>query len=223
MKQTIQIFFLTLFTITLSAQSNIEEELGAWYMYFWQVDLDNSKIGFQGDVQYRHWNIIGDMEQLLLRGGATYELTDNTLGTIGYANITTGEFGDSDETINENRIYQEILISHSVSKYVKLRHRYRYEQRWVDDQDLRTRYRYNLFLTIPLKDKFYLSFYNELFINGQRDIGQGREVRLFDRNRFYGALGMKLSNKHNVQLGLMNQKTNNVSKAQLQFSLHSKF
>ena len=69
----------------------------------------------------------------------------------------------------------------------------------------------------------YLAFYNELFINGQRDIGDGNSVEYFDRNRFYGGVGYGLSDSLRVQFGLMNQTTDEISKNQLQFSLHHSF
>ena len=64
-------------------------------------------------------------------------------------------------------------------------------QRLVEYQLFSTRYRYNLFLNVPLNAKalspkaIYLALYNELFINGQTDIGDGREVEIFDRNWFF--------------------------------------
>ena len=39
------------------------------------------------------------------------------------------------------------------------------------------------------KNTIYLALYNEIFINGQRDIGNGNSIEIFDRNRFYAALG----------------------------------
>jgi len=169
------------------------------------------------------WNIAGDLEQILLRGGLTYKATDQALLTLGYGNITTGAYGDSDDTFNESRIYQEVLLGHKISKWVRLKHRFRYEQRWASDTDFRTRYRYNLFMTIPLTQKLlakgglYLSFYNELFISGIRSEG----APVFDRNRFYGAVGYAIHNNHKVQLGIMQQSTNNWTKNQLQLSVHS--
>jgi len=68
----------------------------------------------------------------------------------------------------------------------------------------------------------YLALYNELFINGQRDIGDGNSVELFDRNRFYAALGYVIRNGLKVQFGIMNQTTDGWSKNQLQFSCHHK-
>ncbi len=43
------------------------------------------------------------------------------------------------------------------------------------------------------KGAIYLSFYNELFINGERDIGNDRRVDHFDRNRFFTALGYSMT------------------------------
>ena len=71
------------------------------------------------------------------------------------------------------------------------------------------------------KNTIYLALYNELFINGQRDIGSG-SVELFDRNRLYVALGYVLKKGLKIQMGIMNQSTDNWSKNQLQFSLHHK-
>lgn len=228
--KSIFLAFTLLAILPSAGHSQVDgDQMGAWYMYFWNAKLGTKKLGLQGDVQFRNWNIAGDLEQLLLRGGLTYRATDQTLLTLGYAHITTGEFGDGDATTSESRVYQEALLSHKISKRVLLRHRFRYEQRWVVEQDFRTRYRYNLFLTIPLTAKLmeaggvYLSLYNELFINGQKDIGAGSTVAIFDRNRIYGAIGYIVRSGLNIQLGTMKQTTNSWSKNQLQLSVHSTF
>lgn len=69
----------------------------------------------------------------------------------------------------------------------------------------------------------YLALYNELFINGERSIGDGRTVEVYDRNRLYGAVGYILKDGLKVQAGFMNQNTDNWSKNQFQLSLHHKF
>ncbi|MEM7513219.1 MAG: DUF2490 domain-containing protein [Bacteroidota bacterium] len=210
----------------VSAQVD-EDQLGAWYMYFWSASVNESPWGFQGDIQVRNWNIAGDLEQLLLRGGVTYTPKATKLKlTFGYAFIATGEPGDGDATVQESRIYQEALLPQTVGKRGFLTHRFRFEQRWVDDQDFRTRFRYNIFINIPFnqpnlkKGAIYLALYNELFVNAQKDIGNGRTVEYFDRNRTYGAIGHSLSDKLRMQLGYMQQTTNAWSKGQLQLSLH---
>ena len=207
-----------------------EDQLGAWYMYFFNKKFKNSQFGLQGDYQFRFWNGGGDLEQVLLRTGITYSPKNaDILFTMGYANITTGAFGESNRTVIEHRIYQEGLFSQKVGSRFLLTHRFRVEQRWVEDQDFRTRYRYNLFVNIPLNDTalgkgvFYVALYNEIFINGQRDIGEGRSVEYFDRNRTYMGLGFGLKNNLRIQLGGMRQTTDNWAKNQAQFSLHHNF
>lgn len=214
-----------------AGQSAIDEsQVGAWYMYFFNKSFENSRFGIQGDYQFRFWNAGSDLEQILLRTGMTYKPDNaNILFTLGYGNITTGEFGESRNTFNESRIYQEALMPHSVGKRFLFTHRFRYEQRFVDDQDFRTRFRYNLFLNVPIngldltEKVFYLALYNEIFINGERNIGDSRSVELFDRNRTYLGLGYGLLNGLRMQLGWMRQETDNWVKSQAQISLHHNF
>ncbi len=211
-----------------NAQIN-ENQTGAWYMYFFNATFKESSWGVQGDIQYRNWDIAGDLEQLLLRGGITYKPKNaNIKLTLGYGNVTTGSFGSDNSTTTESRIYQEALFPVKFGSRVYTNHRFRYEQRFVENQDFRTRYRYNLFFNIPLNkaamdDKtLYLAVYNELFINGQRNIGNGNTVEVFDRNRLYGALGYMIKKGLKIQLGLMRQTTNSWSKNQIQVSFHQK-
>jgi len=196
-----------------------QSQTGAWYMYFYTHQFKNSQFGIQGDFQYRDWQGLGDKEQLLLRSGFTYTPKNaNIKFTLGYGNVTSGIPGSSDDTSAESRIYQEALIPQKFGR-LYLTHRFRYEQRFVENQDFRTRYRYNLFLNIPINKKelspktIYAALYNELFINGQQDIGNNQTVELFDRNRTYLGLGYVLNEKIRFQLGWMNQKTNTWEKA----------
>jgi len=207
-----------------------EDETGAWYMYFFNAPSQKSQWGLQGDVQYRNWDLCCDLEQLLLRGGLTWRpKSGDAMFTLGYANITYGAFGSSSATTKENRTYQEALLPQKISERFYLRHRFRYEQRWVDNQDFRTRYRYAIFIDVPLnktdlkKGAWYLAFYDEIFLNGQRDIGDGNTVEIFGQNRLYGALGYSLSDKIRLQGGYMYQYSDSVQKGQIQLSLHQTF
>jgi hypothetical protein len=213
------------------AQAQIDEdELGAWYMYLWSAPLDARRIGFQGDIQYRNWDRFGDLEQLLIRGGVTISPEGGrSTYTFGLAHITSGAFGSSSATISEKRLYQEALVPAHVGRKIFLTHRFRFEQRWVDGQDFRTRLRYFFGLNFPFNQDtlsagaIYLSFYNELFVNLEKNIGDGRSVDTFDRNRAYLALGYSVSDAMRVQFGYMFQKTETVDKNQLQFTAIHRF
>ncbi|UZD23563.1 DUF2490 domain-containing protein [Algoriphagus halophytocola] len=231
MNKTFLILLLSIFTYSASAQTAIDEDqLGAWYMYFYSMKFKESQFGMQGDFQYRAWNMASDKEQLLLRSGFTYSPREaNITFTLGYAYISTGAFGESSANVLENRIYQEALLPQKVGGRFYLTHRFRFEQRWVEGQDFRTRFRYNIFMNIPLnkpslqKDAVYLALYNEIFINGQKNVNAGSSVELFDRNRTYLGLGYGLRDNLRVQAGWMKQTTNSWAKGQLQFSLHHSF
>ena len=66
------------------------------------------------------------------------------------------------------------------------------------------RLRYFLAINIPLgragaeKRPFYLSAYNEIFMDTKKE-------RAFDRNRLYGGLGYRLNPKIRFEFGYMNQ------------------
>lgn len=220
------ISILLLFVSFNSLAQIDEDKLGMWYMYFWNKDFKNSRWGLHGDYQYRSWNILNDQEQLLLRSGITYRPKDtNVKLTAGYAFINSRAYGESNSGNVENRIYQEALMPQKVGKRFMFTHRFRFEQRFAND-DFRTRWRYNLFLNVPLNNTnldpktYYLALYNELFINGQRSLGGGRSVEIYDRNRTYLGIGYVFKPALRAQLGIMRQATDSWIKSQGQVSLH---
>lgn len=211
------------FSLPFYAQNS---ETGAWYMYFGNARFKNSPLSLHLEAQYRNHNIIGDLEQLLLRSGLQYNLKDNAATfTAGYGFIRSEPEGSDNSAFTaENRIYQEALLRQGIGR-VRLMHRFRYEQRFIRDRDFRTRYRYALFINTPISQKnmskkaIYLALYNEVFING-RKIDNGP---IFDRNRAYAALGYMLTDRLGIQAGYMSQMLENSEKGQLQLSLHHNF
>jgi len=223
--------FLILGLYSLSGLAQVDQgQTGAWYMYMWNTENRETGYGWQGDIQHRNWDTTKDLEQLLIRGGFTWRPDNGPIKyTVGYAHITSGTFGPSNNKSEENRIYQEALVGQTIGNRLQLSHRFRFEQRWVDGQDFRTRFRYFLGLNYPFnqdtlgKGAVYLSLYNELFVNLNRDIGDGREVDYFDRNRAYAALGYSVSDSMRLQFGYMWQENRNFGSGQLQFNLLHSF
>ena len=59
----VTIFIVCLITCisqTSIAQIN-EDKLGAWYMYFSNTNFGEGPWGVQGDIQYRNWDLGGDL------------------------------------------------------------------------------------------------------------------------------------------------------------------
>ena len=191
-----------------------ESDFGNWLIYIGNKKL-NSKWNIHNEIQYRNYNAIGDLEQLLIRTGIGYNLTEsNNNILLGYGYILSENYiGDTDEkvSINEHRIFQQFITKQDLWK-VKLTHRYRFEQRFVED-DFKMRFRYFLSLQIPFNNQegvtkyFYGSAYNEIFLN--------TESNVFDRNRVYAGLGYKLNSALRFELGYMSQLFENSSRDQL--------
>ncbi|WP_418636484.1 DUF2490 domain-containing protein [Winogradskyella sp.] len=193
-------FLLALPFFTFAQDSNF----GNWLIYIGNKKLD-SKWNIHNEVQYRSYNIIDDLEQLLIRTGVGYNLSDNNDNILlGYGYILSENYIDDtgDKTsVNEHRIFQQFTTKQKVGK-VGLSHRYRFEQRFVED-DFKMRFRYFLGVKIPLqykeeaKNPLYVSLYNEIFLNTKSSV--------FDRNRVFGGIGYTFSDNLRLELGYMNQ------------------
>lgn len=222
MKKLLTSVLISVFCIPSFAQD--ESDLGSWYMYFGNFRFSETPWAIHGEIQYRNNNILGDLEQLLLRTGVQYNLKSGQVSFLaGYASITTGFPGESSDKFHENRIYQEVILRQKLGR-VGLMHRYRYEQRWIAESDFRTRFRYGIFVNVPLNKKelneegaVYAQLYDEIFINGEKP-DSSATIQYFDRNRIYLGLGYRTSTKLALQFGIMEQTSNFFSKTQLQFS-----
>ncbi|MCF6296105.1 MAG: DUF2490 domain-containing protein [Flavobacteriaceae bacterium] len=213
MKKIFFIFSL-LSSVLISAQEN---KTGNWLMYFGTNKI-SEKFSIHTEIQFRNHTITpNNTEQLLLRTGLNYHFSEKAFVTAGYAYIPSYVFDSerkSPET-EEHRIWQQLILTNKIGR-VKFEHRYRIEQRWVN-QDYKNRFRYRLMLFIPLnkpkieKGSLFLGIYDEIFVNTKETF--------FDRNRLYGALGYQFNKATSVQVGMMHQQVNDFGKWYLQFAL----
>lgn len=181
-----------------------DSNLGNWLIYIGSKKV-NDRWNIHHEVQYRNYNAIGDLEQLLLRTGVGYNLTPgNNNFLLGYGFIRSENYVglDEKEGVDEHRIFQQFITKQKIGKF-KVQHRYRFEQRFVAE-NFKMRYRYflavNYPLTTPTEEKtqeWYLSAYNEIFLNSKENV--------FDRNRLYGGVGCRINKGLRLELGYMNQ------------------
>ena len=205
-KENISIKPAAIFLIILLPFFGISQEsnLGNWLIYIGSKKVDQ-KWNIHHEVQYRNYNALGDLEQLLLRTGLGYNLAENNNNILlGYGFIHSQNYIDgTDEKlqVNEHRIFQQFITKQKISS-IGIQHRFRFEQRFVE-VDFKLRFRYFLAFTVPLNQKemldktLYLSAYNEIFLNSKD--------RVFDRNRLYGGLGFKFNKNIRFEAGYMNQ------------------
>jgi hypothetical protein len=202
MKKKIKVAILILgLILPISAQSQ-DSDFGNWLIYIGNKKL-SQKWNLHNEVQYRNYNTIGDLEQLLLRVGLGYTFNESKNNVLlGYGYILSENYLDNNTdkvSVNEQRIFQQFTSKQKIG-IVSLNHRYRFEQRFVQS-DFKMRLRYFLGLNIPLtkkeNNKLYFSAYNEIFLN--------TEPAVFDRNRLYGGIGFRINKNIRLEAGYMNQ------------------
>ncbi len=208
--------FCLLAVLFLTANVNAQKtDTGNWFIYFGNQKINN-RWNWHNEVQYRNYNFAGDLQQLLLRTGIGYNLSENNNNILlGYGYIYSEPYiaeTDDKTNTNEHRIYQQFITKQQFGR-VNMQHRYRFEQRFIED-DFKMRARYFLSLNVPInkkvmdKNAVYLSAYNEIFIN--------TEASYFDRDRIYGGLGYCFSKSLKMELGVMSQIQQNSSRTQFQ-------
>jgi len=198
----LSIIIILLFSASASLAQ--ESDLGNWLIYIGNTKV-NDRLNWHSEVQYRNYNALGDLEQLLLRTGLGLNLKDGKGNfLLGYAYINSQNYLGDDPNkveVNEHRIFQQFITKQKIAT-AGIQHRYRFEQRFIEG-DFRLRFRYFLSVAVPLNRKelldrtIYLSAYNEIFLNSEPEV--------FDRNRLYGGLGYKINDKIRLELGYMNQ------------------
>ena len=216
MKFRIALKSIALFTVLINiANAHAQKsDVGNWFIYFGNQKI-HQKWNWHNEVQYRNYNFIGDLQQLILRTGIGYNLSEsNNNVLLGYAFINSQRYLNTGEKVgtNEHRLYQQFITRQNFGRAF-IQHRYRVEERFLSD-DFQVRFRYFLSLNIAInnramiKNTVYASAYNEIFINGQSPI--------FDRNRLYGALGFVINKNFRIEVGYMSQMLENTHRDQVQ-------
>ncbi|WP_194775742.1 DUF2490 domain-containing protein [Pararhodonellum marinum] len=201
--------------LPLLAQSVPESNLGIWYMFFNKTEI-NDRWSVHAEIQDRYLDLNASHEQLLLRTGINHHFNENFVVTAGYGYIETYPNEKTIEhTFKENRIWQQALYLQKIGRF-SLEHRGRLEQRFVEDI-YKNRVRYRLMAAFPINKEtiqaqtFFITAYDELFIQPQGF--------LYDRNRFYTALGYQFNRGVNLQAGWMSQDVAGESHGYLQVGL----
>lgn len=210
------IFFILLFLYSFSLIAQ-QDDTGNWMMYF-GTNKVSDQFSVHTEIQYRdHTLTLNNIEQLLLRTGLNYHFSNKAFVTAGYAYVASYVFESEQKEpeTREHRIWQQFILTNNIGR-VKFEHRYRLEQRWIN-QNYKNRFRYRLMLFIPLnkpkivKGSLFLGLYDEIFINATDPF--------FDRNRLYGALGYQFNKSTSIQAGMMHQQITDFGKWYLQLAL----
>lgn len=205
----------------LAAGPAAAQPVGGWMAYLGQARLGASPLGLHAEAQIRQHEVAGDLDQLLLRTGfqVTPRGTRLTL-TQGVAYVRAEARGTPDDAVGEVRLYQEVLAPQRVGP-LRIAHRGRLEERWVESQPFQTRARYALLATLPVtgdavrRGSLYVSASGEVFLRGP-----GRTQPVYDRTRLYAGVGVGAIDRLGIQAGYLAQVVDGPADHQVQLSLH---
>jgi hypothetical protein len=155
--------------------------------------------------------------QWVVRPGVNYQLTRSIQlsAAYGYFNSHPNGLASTTGAAPEHRLQQQILMGQPVGKLL-LRHRYRFDQRFLGSGhasnrdrtwNLQHRTRYMVRTDIPLKKgkderaAVYLGLYNEFFLR----FGYAGQSA-FDQNRIYAGIGLRPSRTFGIETGVFNQR-----------------
>lgn len=144
-----------------------------------------------------------------LKTGLSYAINNNAAVLVGTGRYTTYDYTDLDKgpITKENRLWEQMTFIQFLNR-IKLEHRYRVEQRWVNEV-YRNRFRYRLNMVVPLNHKelrpntWLVSAFDEVFLNNKQPN--------FERNRISASLGYQFTNSITVLGGWINQYNNLLS------------
>ncbi|MEX2232016.1 MAG: DUF2490 domain-containing protein [Cyclobacteriaceae bacterium] len=87
-------------------------------MFFNQTRL-NERWSIHTEAQYRSYEITPNTEQLLLRGGVNYHISNSAFASIGYANVTNYAYDKElmpGVQVSENRLWQQFLMRNTLER-----------------------------------------------------------------------------------------------------------
>ena len=204
--------FIALLFVSVSFQSFSQaSNLGSWYSYLGTYKVAK-RWNIQANTQLRFYNIMGDWDQYLLRIGTNYSLDkagnyQAGLGMDYWYNESYIDNTDKKFDYNEFRIYEQLVVKSNIKRFY-FQHRYRLENIFRENQDLRFRFRYMLQVKMALNKKritpgaFYIGLINETWINANGPTD-------FDRHWLQYTLGYNLNNKWTFEAGNQTQFTGN--------------
>jgi len=167
------------------------------------IDPDLKRWRWWMEAQPRTRESGKEMDQLLIRPGIGYALTDHSTVWIGYAHVTN--YPVVGDTIQENRMWEQYMWS-GPTLLGAFTSRTRLEQRWQDNgDDTGGRFRQYFKFNWPFSFHPAASFvvWDEVFVHLNSTDWGARQG--FDQNRGFSGLGYRLNPHLLTEIGYLNQ------------------
>lgn len=194
--------FAVCLLMAMPARAQQDANFHGWLQYFGNHSLGRSRLTAHLEGQVRRHDAARTWQNLLLRPALQVRLSPNADVTAGYGFISHHRYGGYPvrRAWNEHRLFQDLRVQHAAGR-VRLLHRFRFENRWLQDRQYENRFRYMARATVPLRGPWYLALWNEVFL----PVKPEQFPSAFDQNRATAALGKRLSDHLRVEAGYMLQ------------------
>jgi len=225
-------FSLILLLLLFVGQSLFAQQedipFGGWYTLSASKNLNDNGLSGNASVLFRNWDVIGELQQAVYGAGLAYKVENINLKIAGgYHHFDISDRDDGNTIIgSENRTYISLLAPHKFSERLSVDHRIMFEQRWLDNQDFRTRFRVmqnGKWALTEAEKTSTLILQNDIFLNGQQDIGNGNQVSFFDQNRTMLAVQKPVNDWITVRIGARHHIFNNFNRQLVDGAIMLKF
>ncbi len=188
--------------LIFSVASSQTAGLGTWNVLNVKKNFNEKWFAF-GELQGRSQKLYNDFFYHEYKGGVGYNVHKSFSIIVAAGQYVTYDPTDNFDSViqSEFRFWQQFTFTNEINR-VEIEHRYRAEQRWIND-DYRNRFRYRLNITIPLnkpkveKGAVFTSIANEIFLTDNPPY--------FERNRFFAVVGYAFTDLFTLQAGWLNQ------------------
>jgi hypothetical protein len=195
------------------SQSTTDESYSSWNSVILDYTISNN-IYIKNETHFRRTNFLKDWQQLLIRPSVHYKHNETLDFSVGYS--FAKNFSPS-YNFNENNVWEQIVLSHT-SGQSKFKHRFRFEQRFIDQivqgvnadftkdgTDFKMRFRYRFTWGMPLfkiteNKKINATAFNEIWLN----TNSGIVPKSLNQNWFYAGLSYPIFKNTSLGFGYMN-------------------
>jgi Protein of unknown function (DUF2490) len=199
------------------AQADVQEDFRIWenatargnFGFINTNNPDLKRWRWWAEAQIRSRESGKELDQLLLRPGIGYALTDHSTVFVGYAHVSNHTVNTG--LVQENRIWQQYQWS-GPTFLGAFTSRSRLEERWQENgNDTGVRFRELLKFNWPFSFHPAASFVlsDEMFVNlVSTDWGPPTSKRGFDQNRGFAGIGYRFTPIILMEVGYLNQYVN---------------
>lgn len=195
------LIFLLFLSSSAYSQTNAR---GGWGIATLILPSDTShRFGMYAEVKVQTNEIkLDDYYHNEVKGGISYALSNNYIFLIGGGRYTTFHPDNiADSVIIEDRIFEQLSFTSNLGR-ILFDHRYRMEQRWINEK-FRTSFRYKASVILPINHKTLQS--RTIFLSAFDEISLGLKAYSFERNRISASLGMQFSRTFTITAGWINE------------------